>query len=40
MPASEAVVLPSSAIPSKYTLRLQPDLEAFVFQGEAVVDLQ
>ncbi len=39
MPASEAVVLPSSAIPSKYTLRLQPDLEAFVFQGEAVVDL-
>ena len=40
MPASEAVVLPGSTIPSKYTLRLQPDLEAFVFQGEAAIDLE
>ena len=39
MPASEAVVLPGSAIPRKYTLRLQPDLEEFVFSGQEVVDL-
>ncbi len=39
MSASEAVVLPSNAIPSKYTLRLRPDLEKFVFSGEEVIDL-
>ena len=40
MPASEAVVLPSSVIPQKYTLKLQPDFEDFTFQGEEIIDVQ
>ena len=40
MPASEAVVLPSSVIPQKYTLKLQPNFEDFTFQGEETIDVQ
>jgi puromycin-sensitive aminopeptidase len=40
MPASEAVVLPSSVIPKKYTLKLQPNFEDFTFQGEETIDVQ
>ncbi len=40
MPASEAVVLPDTARPSKYRIKLQPDLHDFTFKGEQSVDLQ
>jgi puromycin-sensitive aminopeptidase len=40
MPASDAVVLPETASPSKYRITLQPDLRNFTFTGEASVDLQ
>ena len=40
MPASEAVVLPETAKPSKYRIKLQPDLINFTFSGEQSVDLQ
>ena len=40
MPASEAVVLPETARPSKYRIKLQPDLSNFTFSGEQTVDLQ
>ncbi|MCH8801438.1 MAG: M1 family metallopeptidase [Chloroflexi bacterium] len=40
MPASEAVVLPETARPSKYRIKLQPDLKNFTFSGEQSVDLQ
>ena len=39
MPASDAVVLPETARPSKYRIKLQPDLENFTFDGEQSVDL-
>ena len=40
MPASEAVVLPDTARPSKYRITLQPDLQNFTFKGEQSVELQ
>ena len=40
MPASEAVVLPETACPSKYRVKLQPDLTNFTFDGEQSVDIQ
>ena len=40
MPASEAVVLPETASPSKYRIKLQPDLKNFTFTGEQSVDIQ
>ena len=40
MPASEAVLLPETARPSKYRITLQPDLRNFTFRGEQSVDLQ
>ena len=40
MPASEAVVLPETARPSKYRINLHPDLKNFTFSGEQSVDLQ
>ena len=40
MPASNAVVLPETARPSKYRIKLQPDLKNFTFDGEQSVDLQ
>jgi len=40
MPASDAVVLPETARPSKYRIRLQPDLTNFTFDGEQSVDIQ
>ena len=40
MPASEVVVLPETARPSKYRIKLQPDLTTFTFSGEQSVDLQ
>ena len=33
MPASEAAVLPETAFPSKYRIKLQPDLSNFTFSG-------
>jgi len=39
MPASNAVVLPETARPSKYRIKLQPDLKNFTFDGEQSVDL-
>ena len=39
-PASGAVVLPSNVIPSKYTLRLQPNLDSSTFQGEETIEVQ
>ena len=39
MPASDAVVLPETARPSKYRIKLQPDLKNFTFDGEESVDL-
>ncbi|MDA1129087.1 MAG: M1 family metallopeptidase [Chloroflexi bacterium] len=39
MPASEAVVLPETARPSKYRITLQPDLKNFTFKGEQSIDL-
>ena len=40
MPASDAVVLPETASPSKYRIKLQPDLKNFTFDGEQSVDIQ
>jgi puromycin-sensitive aminopeptidase len=40
MPASEAVVLPETARPSKYRIKLHPDLTNFTFGGEQTVDIQ
>ncbi len=40
MPASEAVVLPDTARPSKYRITLQPDLQNFTFKGDQSVELQ
>ena len=40
MPASQAVVLPDTARPSKYRITLEPDLKDFTFKGEQSVDLQ
>ena len=34
MPTSEAFVLPGAVRPTKYALRLEPDLEQFTFRGE------
>ena len=39
MPASNAVVLPETARPSKYRIKLQPFLKNFTFDGEQSVDL-
>ncbi len=39
MPASEAVLLPTTVLPVKYTLKLQPDLDQFTFNGEESVDI-
>ena len=39
MPASDAVVLPETARPNKYRIKLQPDLKNFTFDGEQSVDL-
>ena len=40
MPATEAVVLPTNVIPSKYLLKLQPNLGNFTFQGEEAIDVE
>ena len=40
MPASQAVVLPETARPSKYRITLQPNLDDFTFKGEQSVDLK
>ena len=40
MPASDAVVLPETARPNKYRIKLHPDLTNFTFQGEQSVDIQ
>ena len=40
MPATDAVVLPETACPSKYRIKLHPDLTDFTFDGEQSVDIQ
>ena len=40
MPTAEAAILPATVKPSKYTIMLQPDLEAFTFTGQETVDIQ
>ena len=40
MPASEAIVLPTTVRPQKYRLQLQPDFSNFTFQGEETVDVE
>ena len=40
MPATDAVVLPETARPSKYRIKLHPDLTDFTFDGEQSVDIQ
>jgi len=40
MPASQAVVLPETARPSKYRITLQPNFDDFTFKGEQSVDLK
>ena len=40
MPASDAVVLPETARPNKYRIKLHPDLTNFTFEGEQSVDIQ
>ena len=40
MPSSEAVILPANVRPSKYSIKLQPDLDQFTFQGEETIGIQ
>ena len=40
MTESNAVMLPKDVRPSKYTLTLQPDLEAFTFTGSVAIDIE
>ena len=40
MTTSEAIVLPATVSPKKYTIKLQPDLVQFTFQGEESIDVQ
>ena len=40
MPTTEALVLPATVRPTKYRIKLQPDLEQFTFQGEETIDIQ
>ena len=39
MAASQAVTLPTSVVPRKYQLKLQPDFDKFTFQGEETIDI-
>jgi puromycin-sensitive aminopeptidase len=40
MAASQAVTLPTSVVPRKYQLKLQPDFGKFTFQGEETIDIE
>ena len=40
MPGSDAYVLPQAVRPTKYTLKIQPDLEQFTFTGEESVSIE
>ena len=40
MATTEAVVLPTNVLPSKYTLKLQPDLKNFTYEGEETIDIE
>ena len=40
MPSYEAVVLPENVRPSSYTIKLQPDLDKFTFQGEETIHIR
>ena len=40
MPGPDAYVLPQSVRPTKYTLKIQPDLEQFTFTGEESVSIE
>lgn len=39
MPGSDAYVLPQAVKPTKYSLKLQPDLEQFTFSGEETISI-
>ena len=39
MPGSDAYILPQAVRPTKYTLKIQPDLEQFTFTGEESVSI-
>ena len=40
MPTTEAFVLPETVRPSRYRIKLQPDLDQFTFQGEETIDIE
>ena len=40
MPQSNAVMLPGNVSPSRYDLRLVPDLDGFTFRGEETVEIE
>ena len=40
MPTADAVVLPATVRPAKYSITLQPDLHNFTFDGLEIIDLQ
>ncbi|PKB73275.1 MAG: hypothetical protein BZY75_02675 [SAR202 cluster bacterium Io17-Chloro-G7] len=40
MPGSDAYVLPQAVRPTKYTLKIQPDLEQFTFSGEESISIE
>ncbi len=40
MPESDAYVLPGAVRPTKYTLKLQPDMEQSTFSGEETITIQ
>ena len=39
MPGTDAYVLPKAVRPTKYTLKIQPDLEQFTFTGEESISI-
>ena len=40
MPESKAILLPTNVQPERYTLTLEPDLEAFTFKGSETIDVE
>ncbi len=40
MPASQAAILPGAVRPTKYWIKLQPDLDRFTFQGEERISIE
>ncbi len=40
MPKSKAILLPTNVQPERYTLTLEPDLDAFTFKGSESIDIE